>query len=142
MRAQLLRLAEAAAVSSAVTIRVLPFSSGMQAAGAGAPVTIVRFAGAPGLGLVYLPRLGHEGICLVNQDDLTCYTKVFAALSASALTPAGSALFLRELADAPEYAVPDASTRTSPTGWPGRDSPAAIGGSAAGRGSPAGPGTR
>jgi len=100
MRAQLLRLAEAAAVSSAVTIRVLPFSSGMQAAGAGAPVTIVRFAGAPGLGLVYLPRLGHEGICLVNQDDLACYTRAFTALSASALTPAGSARLLRELAAA------------------------------------------
>jgi hypothetical protein len=49
--------------------------------------------------VVYLPRPGRGGTCLVGQDDLTAYTRTFEALASAALTLARSAQLLHDLAD-------------------------------------------
>jgi hypothetical protein len=110
MRAQLLHLAEAAAGAlPGVTIRVLPFADGSKYACAGGPVTILRFADAPRAGVVWLPRPGPDGTCLVSRDDLATYTKAFTTLTAAALTPAGSAQLIRQLSAS--YDAPDTGQR-------------------------------
>ena len=98
MRAQLERLAEAAENIQWGTVQVLPFSSGTHAACADGPVTILRFAQTPDLGMVCLPWLGRGGTYLASQSDLACYTRAFARLSATALSPHGSARLLRQVA--------------------------------------------
>ena len=98
MRAQLQRLAEAAEDTQWGTVQVLPFSSGTHAACADGPVTILRFAQTPDLGMVCLPWLGRGGTYLASQPDLACYTRAFARLSAAALSPHESARLLRQVA--------------------------------------------
>ncbi len=99
MRAQLVDLVRAARGDvPRVTVRVLSFSGGARAVGAGGPVTILRFADAPRAGVVYLARPGPGGTCLVGQDDLTAYVRTLAALTKAALTPARSAELMRDLA--------------------------------------------
>lgn len=100
MYAQLHHLAQAAAGDvPGVALRVLPFSGGVRAAGTCGPVTILRFANAPRIGVVHLPRPGRGGTCLVGRDDLTAYTRTLEALASAALTPARSAQLLHNLAD-------------------------------------------
>ncbi len=91
MRDQLRTLAHA---SEQIVVQVLP--SGCEAPSSG-PVTILRFAGAPSLGAVYLPGLSG-GVCLVDQQDVASYTRAFEHLRAFALSPAASARLIRELA--------------------------------------------
>jgi transcriptional regulator with XRE-family HTH domain len=111
MREQMIRLAGTAEGTEPVTVQVLPLSGGASAAGAGGPVTILQFttepaAGGNGLGLVCLPRHGHDGSCLVTPRELASYTRMFAALTAAALSPARSARLLRELAGNYHDALP------------------------------------
>jgi hypothetical protein len=75
-------------------------------------VTILRFADAPRVGVVYLPRPGLGSSCLVGQDDLAAYTRTLHALTGAALTPARSAQLLRQVAashDGPDAAMAAAS---------------------------------
>ena len=58
----------------------------------------MRFADAPQVGVVYLPRPGLGGTCLVGQDDLAAYTRTLHSLDNVALTPARSAKLLHEIA--------------------------------------------
>jgi transcriptional regulator with XRE-family HTH domain len=83
-----------AGASGHVVIHVLP--SRCQAPSSG-PVTILRFAGAPSVGAVYLPGLSG-GVCLAGQQDVTSYTRAFEHLRALALSQAASARLIRELA--------------------------------------------
>jgi transcriptional regulator with XRE-family HTH domain len=92
-RDQLRALADA---SGPMVVQVLPSRCGAPASG---PATILRFAGAPSLGIVYLPGPGG-GVCLAGQHDVASYTRAFEHLRALALTPAGSARLLREIAAA------------------------------------------
>jgi len=100
MSAQLYRLAEAARDGRHGTIRVLPFASGGHAAGIGGAVTMLGFADAPSMGVVYLPRPGNDGTSLVDQADVARYTTAFTRLTEAALSPAESARLLGELAQA------------------------------------------
>ena len=77
-----------------IVVQVLPSGSGTPSSG---PATILRFAGIPSLGVVYLPGLSG-GICLAGQQDVASYTRAFEYLRASALTPAASARLIREIA--------------------------------------------
>ena len=92
MRGQLRALAVA---SERIVVQVLP--SGCRVPSSG-PVTILRFAGIPNLGAVYLPGLSG-GTCLAGQQDVASYTRAFEHLRASALTPATSARLIRDIAE-------------------------------------------
>jgi transcriptional regulator with XRE-family HTH domain len=94
MRDQRARLAEVSNRCPQVTIQVLPLVCGAPAGGSG-PWTILRFAGAPGLGVVHLECLSG-GICLDSQLDVARYVRAFTQLQTSALTPEASALLLQD----------------------------------------------
>jgi len=96
MDEQLAVLARAAADSGTITVQVLSFDSGAHAAAGDGSLAILRFAGAPGLGLVHVGGIGG-GVCLESRDDLEAYAQVFEQLRAFALSPAQSALLLRGL---------------------------------------------
>lgn len=76
MRDQLRALADA---SERIVVQVLPSGCGTPSSG---PATILRFAGIPGLGAVYLPGLSG-GICLAAQQDVASYTRAFEHLQTS-----------------------------------------------------------
>jgi transcriptional regulator with XRE-family HTH domain len=108
MRPQLARLAGLASASrtsgtpgaggASLSLQVLPFAAGAYAAGSGS-MTILRFADTPGLGVVHLPGTGVSGgISLEDPTDLARYIRAFAQLRAAALTPAASAVLLRDMA--------------------------------------------
>jgi hypothetical protein len=77
-----------------IVIQVLPSDYGASSSG---PVTILRFAELPGMGVVYLPGLSG-GICLADQQDVASYTMAFERLRACAFTPVASASRIREIA--------------------------------------------
>jgi len=97
MGEQLTALAQAAADSGSVTVQVLPFDAGGHAAAGEGSLSILQFAGVPGLGLAHLGGIGG-GVCVEGQDDLGAYTGAFDQLRAFALSPKRSALLLRGLA--------------------------------------------
>jgi len=97
MRAQLRRLADIASAPGAVTIQVLPFSAGAQAAAASGPLSILRFEKAPALGVVRLATL-DGGVCVQEADEVARYIRAFTQLRAAARTPAASASLLRDMA--------------------------------------------
>jgi hypothetical protein len=97
MREQLRRLADAGDNFPDITVQVLPFTCGAHAGGGSGPVAILRFAEAPGVGVVHLAGLSG-GISLVSQPDVVGYTRAFEQLRTSALTPATSARLLQEMA--------------------------------------------
>jgi transcriptional regulator with XRE-family HTH domain len=96
MRAQLARLAELSDTYPQVIIQVLPFSCGAHPAGGSGPLSILRFAGTPNLGVVHLP--GPIGVCLTSPPDVATHARAFTQLKASALTPAATAQLLRDMA--------------------------------------------
>jgi len=98
MRAQLRRLATTAdrGADAGITLRVLPFAAGAHAA-AGCGMSVLRFAGAPGIGVVHLGGLSG-GVSLDGAQDLERYLRAFAQLRLAALAPAASARLLREMA--------------------------------------------
>jgi transcriptional regulator with XRE-family HTH domain len=97
MRAQLSRLAEMTTTCPQITLQVLLFVGAPHLAGASGPLSILRFADAPSLGVVHLPGPGG-GIFLDSPPDVATYARVFTLLSASALTPAATAQLLRDMA--------------------------------------------
>ena len=58
---------------------------------------ILRFAGAPSLGVICLAALSG-GVCLEGQEEVARYVRAFTQLRASSLTPAASARMFREMA--------------------------------------------
>ena len=97
MRSQLRWLAEAGERYPWVTVQVMPFDSGAQHDGGCGPMTILRFAQAPSLGVVHLPGL-KGGHCLVDQADVADHVKAFTHLQVSALSPGKSSQMMREMA--------------------------------------------
>jgi transcriptional regulator with XRE-family HTH domain len=95
IRAQLRQLTDLGDTLPVITVQVVPFACGAHAGGGSGPMTILRFAAAPGVGVVYLA--GLSGICLVSPPDVASHTTAFEQLKTSALTPAASALLLREM---------------------------------------------
>ena len=96
MDEQICALAAAAGDSGTVTVQILPFESGAHATARDGSLALLRFAGAPGLGLVHVGGIGG-GVCLEGRDDLEAYARVFEQLRAFALSPSQSALLLRGL---------------------------------------------
>lgn len=94
MDGQLGLLAGASGDSGVITVQVLPFRSGAHAAAAFGSLAILRFAEAPGLGVVHLGGAGG-GVCLEGQEYLAAYARVFEELRVSALSPAQSAFMLQ-----------------------------------------------
>ena len=78
MRAQLAHFTAMTSTCPQITIQVLPFASGAHPASASGPLSILRFADSPSLGVVHL--------------------RAFTLLSASALTPAATTQMLRDMA--------------------------------------------
>jgi transcriptional regulator with XRE-family HTH domain len=102
MRQQLARLAaladgSARAAVPGVSLQVLPFTAGADAAAGSGPMTILRFANPPGLGVIHLPAL-CGGVSLEGREDVACHIRAFAHLRTAALTPAASAGLLRAMA--------------------------------------------
>src|ERR1035437_4041474 len=97
MRAQLTRLAEMSATCPQITLQVLPFATGAHPAGASGPLSILRFADAPSLGVVHLPG-PNGGIILDSPPAVASHTRAFTLLRASALTPAATTQLFRDMA--------------------------------------------
>jgi transcriptional regulator with XRE-family HTH domain len=98
MRPQLARLAGlAGAGAGSVGLRVLPFAAGMYAVPGYGPMSILRFADTPSLGVVHLAGLSG-GVSLEGQEDVVRYIRAFAGLRGAALSPAASARLLRDMA--------------------------------------------
>jgi len=110
MRPQLARLASLAAgagtaratgaTGPSVSLQVLPFEAGAHAAAGCGSMAILRFADAPGLGVIHLAALsgGGAGVGLEAAEDVARYIRTFARLRAAALSPAASARLLRDMA--------------------------------------------
>jgi hypothetical protein len=96
MCAQLVHLAEMSGTHPQITIQVLPFAGGAHPAGGSGPLSILRFADAPSLGVVHLPG-PCGGIILDSPPDVASHARAFTLLSASALTPAATAQLLRDM---------------------------------------------
>jgi len=110
MRPQLARLASLAAGAGTagatgatgpnISLQVLPFEAGAHAAAGCGSMAILRFADAPGLGVIHLAALsgGGAGVGLEAAEDVARYIRTFARLRAAALSPAASARLLRDMA--------------------------------------------
>ncbi len=110
MRAQLSRLASLAEQGSApglpvddsaarISVRVLLFASGAAAAAGCGPMSILRFAQSPGIGVVHLAG-PSGGVSLDDRAEVARYLRAFTQLRATALTPSASARLLRMMARA------------------------------------------
>jgi transcriptional regulator with XRE-family HTH domain len=94
MRTQLERLIEMAAPPR-VTLQVVPFRRGGHA-GAGGSFTVLRFREPDLPDVVYIEQL-TSALYLERRQDVDHYLEVMNRLSASALTPAGTTRFIREM---------------------------------------------
>jgi transcriptional regulator with XRE-family HTH domain len=103
MRRQLRRLAnlgdEEGSPVGDVTVQVLPFKVGAHPAAEAGAVTMLRFTGVPGLGVVHIGGL-NGGASLDSPGDLARYARALELLRAAALAPADSVRLLRNVADA------------------------------------------
>jgi transcriptional regulator with XRE-family HTH domain len=97
MRAQLAHFTAMTSTCPQITIQVLPFASGAHPASASGPLSILRFADSPSLGVVHLPG-PNGGIFVDSPPDVASHARAFTLLSASALTPAATTQMLRDMA--------------------------------------------
>jgi transcriptional regulator with XRE-family HTH domain len=98
MRDQLRWLAEANRASLSIRLQVLPFGTGTHPART-VPMSILRFAEAPSLGVVHLRGL-NGGVFLTGQAAVAGHVQAFTYLQASALPPDQSAELIREMTGA------------------------------------------
>jgi hypothetical protein len=96
MHAQLGALADASSRFPGVSIRVLPFTRGAQAAGDTGSFTILRYAQVPDLGVVCQPGISG-GVFFENQPDVEAGASAFERLRACALDPGTSARLIRDI---------------------------------------------
>jgi transcriptional regulator with XRE-family HTH domain len=94
MRSQLHHLAEVGELPQ-VTLQVVPFRHGGHS-GAGGSFTILRFAEPDLPDVVYIEQL-TSALYLEARADVDHYLQVMSHLSADALTPAGTARFIKEI---------------------------------------------
>jgi transcriptional regulator with XRE-family HTH domain len=97
MRTQLTHLAEMSSTHPQITIQVLSFTGGAHPANGSGPLSILRFADAPSLGVVHLPG-PCDGIILDSPPDVASHAEAFTLLRSSALTPATTTQLLRDMA--------------------------------------------
>jgi len=95
MCAQVTHLIEVASLPQ-VTIQVAPFAGGGHAA-AGGSFSVLRFGEPEVPDIVYIEQL-TSALYLDSREDVDHYLEVMNDLSTQALTPAGSAAFLAEVA--------------------------------------------
>jgi hypothetical protein len=95
MRAQLHRLAEAAALPN-VTLQAVPFTRGGHAGASGA-FSILRFQERDLPDVVYIEQL-TSALYLDQRPDVEHYLEVVDQLSGEALTPAETAAFIERVA--------------------------------------------
>jgi transcriptional regulator with XRE-family HTH domain len=86
----------AATERSRVSLRVLPFAAGAQAAAGCGSMTLLRFAEAPEIGVIHLAALSG-GISLQGREEVVRYQRAFDRLRAAALAPSRSAQLIRVL---------------------------------------------
>ena len=84
----------AAGGRSQISLRVLPFAAGAQAAAGCGSMTLLRFAEAPEIGVVHVAALSG-GISLQGREEVVRYQRAFDRLRAAALTPSRSAQLIR-----------------------------------------------
>jgi Domain of unknown function (DUF5753)/Helix-turn-helix domain len=96
MRDQIRRLAEIGDTCPWVTLQVLPFRNGIHPKCPG-PMSILRFAEAPSLGMVHLHGL-NGGVCLIDQPAIAGHVRAFTQLQLYAIPPHQSARLLHEMA--------------------------------------------
>jgi transcriptional regulator with XRE-family HTH domain len=82
---------------SAVSLRVLPFAAGAEAAAACGSMTLLRFAETPHIGVVHLAALSG-GISLDAPEEVARYLRAFAGLRDAALPASRSAHLIRAIA--------------------------------------------
>lgn len=87
----------AGADRSPVSLRVLPFAAGAHAVAGCGPMTMLRFAAAPEIGVIHLPALSG-GVCLEGRDEVTRFLRTFAGLRSAALPASRSAHLIRAVA--------------------------------------------
>ena len=97
MEGQLGLLAGVSGDSGMITVQILPSDRGAHAAAGIGSLAMLRFAEAPGLGIVHLDG-ASGGVCLEGLEDIAAHARVFEQLKTLAHTPAQSALLLRGLA--------------------------------------------
>jgi transcriptional regulator with XRE-family HTH domain len=97
MDEQMTALAEAAGYNGSVTVQVLPFDAGAHAAAGDGSLSILQFAGIPGMGVAHLGGISG-GVCLESHDDVGACAGAFEQLRVFALGSKRSELLLRGLA--------------------------------------------
>jgi hypothetical protein len=82
---QMLHLAEISHEHPSVTVRVLPFSAGLSAAGGLGTFSTLRFAAMPQLGLTHIAGLRGGQCHLTHPDEFDPYVEVFRLVQDAAL---------------------------------------------------------
>jgi hypothetical protein len=121
MHDQLTRLASYAGEEPGIMLRVLPFSAGAHAASGSPSHTIMRFPHAPRLGVVSVQALS-TGVYLDQPEDVTRYLTMFAMLTTSVLSPAGSAQLIGQIAEGAALGTPFFSISEAGRLWIGAES--------------------
>jgi transcriptional regulator with XRE-family HTH domain len=80
-----------------ISLQVLPFAVGAHAAAGCGPMTVLRFAQSPGLGVVHLSGLSG-GVSLEDRVEVARYARTFGQLRSDALSAPASARLLRAIA--------------------------------------------
>ena len=88
---------EARRGASRVSLRVLPFAAGAHAVAGCGPMTLLRFAETPEIGVIHLAALSG-GISLDGRDEVARYLRAFAGLRSAALPASRSAQLIRAVA--------------------------------------------
>jgi hypothetical protein len=82
---------------SRVSLRVLPFAAGAHAVAGCGPMTLLRFAETPEIGVIHLAALSG-GISLEGRGEVARYLKTFTELRSAALPSSRSAHLIRAVA--------------------------------------------
>ena len=82
---------------SSVSLRVLPFTAGAHAVAGCGPMTLLRFADTPEIGVVHVSALSG-GISLEGREEVGRYLRTFAELRSAALSSSRSAHLIRAVA--------------------------------------------
>jgi transcriptional regulator with XRE-family HTH domain len=82
---------------SRVSLRVLPFKAGAHAVAGCGPMTLLRFAETPEIGVIHLAALSG-GISLESREEVARYLRTFGELRSAALPASRSAHLIRAVA--------------------------------------------
>jgi transcriptional regulator with XRE-family HTH domain len=81
---------------SRVSLRVLPFAAGAHAVAGCGPMTLLRFAETPEIGVIHLAALSG-GISLEGREEVVRFLRTFAQLRCAALNTSRSAHLIRAI---------------------------------------------